>query len=116
MIPQCCIAAQEAGRAVSPAPDGCEAIDSQAVTLLLRRQNAQDRIEGRETFGWKDDDYAILDDERRIGRMYREQLPAGLKWRWFLHVMGASPNSGTADTLDEAKAEIAEAYARCGKS
>jgi hypothetical protein len=39
------------------------------MTLLLRRQNAQDRIEGREPFGWKDDDYAVIDDETRIGRM-----------------------------------------------
>ena len=86
------------------------------MTLLLRRQNAQDLVEGRQPLPWKHDDYAVLDDERRIGRMYQEQLPAGLKWRWFLHIMGASPNSGIADTLDEAKAEIAEAYARCGKS
>ena len=85
------------------------------MTLLLRKQNAQDRIEGRKSFGWKDTDYAVLDDETRIGRMYRETLPAGLKWRWFLHVMGAIPNSGHADTVDEAKAGIAEVYARCQK-
>jgi hypothetical protein len=83
------------------------------MTLLFRRQNAQDRIEGREPFGWKHDDFAVLDDETVIGRMYLEQLPAGLKWRWFLHIVGGSPNSGAADTLDEAKAEIAVAYERC---
>jgi len=54
----------------------------QAMTLLLRRQNAQDRGEGREPFGWKDDDFAVLDDETRIGRIYREQLPAGDKRCW----------------------------------
>ena len=43
----------------------------------LRKQNAQERIEGREPFSWKDADYAVLDDETRIGRIYREQLPAG---------------------------------------
>jgi hypothetical protein len=48
---------------------------------------------GREPFGWRDDDYAALDDETRIGRMYLEQLPAGVKWRWFLHVMGAPPTT-----------------------
>ena len=80
------------------------------MTLLLRKQNAQDRIEGRQPFGWKDDDYAVLDDERRIVRMYREQLPAGLRWMWFLHVTGASPKNGIADTLDEAKAAIAARY------
>jgi hypothetical protein len=52
----------------------------------------------------KDTDYAVLDDETRIGRMYLEQMPAGAKWCWFLQVMGASPNNGVADTLDEAKA------------
>ena len=54
------------------------------MTLLLRKQNAQDRIEGRKPFGWKDTDYAVLDDETRIGRMYLEQMPAGAKWCWFL--------------------------------
>ena len=79
------------------------------MTLLLRKRNAQ----GREPFGWKDHDFAVLDDEVRIGRMYLEQMPAGVKWRWFLHVAGASPNSGPADTIDAAKAAIAEAYERC---
>ena len=54
------------------------------MTLLLRKQNAQDRIEGRKPFGWKDTDCAVLDDETRIGRMYLEQMPAGAKWCWFL--------------------------------
>src|ERR1700730_13046201 len=85
------------------------------ITLLLRKENAQDRIEGRKPFAWKDTDYAVLDDETRIGRMYLEQMPAGRKWCWFLHVMGASSNSGHADTIDEAKAGIAELYARCQK-
>ena len=84
---------------------------------LLRKQNAQDRIEGREPFGWKDTDYAVLDSETRIGRMYLEQLPAGAKWCWFLQVMAAPlPNRGIADTLDEAKAEISAAYERCPKN
>jgi hypothetical protein len=83
------------------------------MTLLLRRQNAQDRHEGRQPLPWKHDDFAILDDEIVVGRMYLEQLPAGLKWMWLLHIMGASPNRGIADTLDEAKAEFAVAYERC---
>ena len=45
-----------------------------------------------------------------IGRIYRELVPAGVKWRWFLHIMGASPNSGSADTLDQATAELATCY------
>jgi hypothetical protein len=84
------------------------------VTLLLRRQNAQDRHEGRQPLPWQHDDFAVLDDETVIGRMYLEQMPAGDKWCWFLQVMGAPPpNRGIADTLDEAKAGIAEAYAQC---
>jgi hypothetical protein len=87
------------------------------MTLLLRKQNAQDRIEGREPFGRNDTDYGVLHDEIRIGRMYLEQLPAGEKWCWFLQVMGAPPpNRGIADTLDEAKAAIAAAYKRCPKN
>ena len=69
------------------------------MTMLLRKQNAQDRIEGPEPFGWQDHDFAVLDGETRIGRMYREQLPAGAKWCWFLQVTGAPPpKSGIADT------------------
>jgi hypothetical protein len=83
------------------------------MTLLLRRQNAQDLVEGRQPLPWKHDDFAVLDDERRIGRMYLEQMPAGDKWCWFLQVMGASSNRGIADTLDKAKAEFAVAYERC---
>jgi hypothetical protein len=49
--------------------------------------------------------------------MYLEQMPAGAKWCWFLQVMGAPPpKSAIADTLDEAKAEIAAAYERCRKN
>ena len=31
---------------------------------------------------------------------------------WLLHMTSASPNSGTADTLDEAEAAAAEVYGR----
>jgi len=52
------------------------------------------------------DDYAVLDDETPIGRIYKEQTLAGVKWRWFLQVTGAPlPNSGSADTLGGAKAK-----------
>jgi hypothetical protein len=47
------------------------------MTLLLRKQNAQDGIEGREHFGWKDHDFAVLDDETVIGRIYCEQVAGG---------------------------------------
>ena len=64
------------------------------MTIVLRTQRKQERIEGRmPTIEWRD----------IIGRVYREQIPAGTKWCWFLPIMGASPNSGNADTLDHAK-------------
>lgn len=82
------------------------------MTLLLRKQRHQELIEGRKpVIDWKDDDYAVLDDGTRIGRIYRERLPAGERWRWFIQVMGAPPpNNGMRDTLDEAKAAIKAKY------
>jgi hypothetical protein len=96
---------QEAARPVDPAPASPPAIGRQAMTLLLRKQNAQDRIEGRVPFGWKEDDYAVV-DETRIGRIYKGQLPAGEKWCWFLNGAfvaippGIQP-SGSVDTLEQ---------------
>jgi len=54
------------------------------ITLLLRKQRAQDRIKGRYSFDWGEDDYAVVDetqavDERQIGRIYKERVPAGVK-------------------------------------
>ena len=60
-----CHRTREGGRPVGTAPSGRKAIGGQAMTLLLRKRNAQ----GREPFGWKDHDFAVLDDEVRIGRM-----------------------------------------------
>jgi len=85
--------------------------DTAPMTLLLRRQNAQDRREGHEPLPWKPCDFAVLDDERRVGRMYREQLPVGVKWCWFIQITGApAPNQGTAGTLDEAMIAFKERY------
>jgi hypothetical protein len=84
------------------------------MTVFLRRQRAHDVIEGREPLDWKDDDYAVVDGTL-IGRIYKEQLPAGEKWRWFLNgaLVTMPPgiqSSGTADTLEQAKAEIVAQY------
>ena len=81
------------------------------MAITLRQQNEQERIGGRApVMVWQDDDYAVLDDDIVIGRIYRESVPAGVKWRWFLHIMGASPDSGSADALDQATAELATCY------
>ena len=86
------------------------------MTLLFRKQHAQDPIEGLDSFDWGEDDYAVVDetqvvDERQIGRIYTEKVPAGVKWLWSLQVARAPPpNEGIADTLDEAKAAFAKRY------
>jgi hypothetical protein len=94
-----------------PHPD-----EGSAVTLFLRKQRAHDIIEGLTPQEWPDDDYAVIDG-RSIGRIYRTRLPGGEKWCWFLqgpHAMipAGIVSSGHADTLDQAKAELAEQYRR----
>ncbi len=70
-------------------------------------------IEGREPGPWSnDDDYAVVEG-KLIGRIYRDRVPGGeTKWRWFLQSgpVVPQPNSGEADTLEEAKAVLAERY------
>jgi hypothetical protein len=81
------------------------------MTVILRKQHAQDRIEGREPpVDWSDDDYAVV-DETLIGRIYRQLVDADVKWLWFLQTVPAPPpNQGIADTLEEAKAALASRY------
>jgi len=85
------------------------------MTIFLRKQRVQDTIEGRQTtMDWSDTDYAVIDGFT-VGRIYAERLPAGVRWRWFLNGPGlprAVQAAGDADTLDEAKAEIADRYRR----
>lgn len=86
------------------------------MALLLRKQRAQDRIEGREPFDRPDDDYAIV-DETRVGRMYTQRIHGEMKWLWFLQTDPAPPpNSGMADTLDEAKAAFKKRYEEVKKA
>ena len=81
------------------------------MTLILSRMRAQDRIEGRAPVDTGEDDYAVV-AEARIGRIYREPVHGEMKWRLFPQTVPAPPpNSGMADTLDEAKATFAKRYA-----
>jgi hypothetical protein len=66
------------------------------MTLLLRKQRAQARIEGREPFDWPDDDYAVVADTI-VGRIYREMIIGKPKWRWFLQCIPQG-RSGKADS------------------
>jgi hypothetical protein len=79
--------------------------------LILRKTSTQARIEGLDPDGWSVTDYAVVDGETRVGRIYREPIHGEPKWRWFLQTEPAPPNSGMADTLDEAKAEFKKRYA-----
>jgi len=81
------------------------------MTLILRKQPAQDGIEGREPpRDWSDDDYAVV-DETLVGRIYRQQVEGDIKWLWFLQTVPAPPpNQGIADTLEEARAALAARY------
>jgi hypothetical protein len=82
----------------------------QTMTLILRKMRAQDRIEGRKPVDTGEDDYAVV-DETRIGRIYREPIHGEMKWRWFLQTVAAPPpDSGMADSLDEAKAALTRRY------
>jgi hypothetical protein len=81
------------------------------VTLILRKQHAQDRIEGQEPpADWSDDDYAVV-DETVVGRIYRQPVEGDLKWLWFLQTTPAQPpKQGIADTLEDARAALAARY------
>ena len=62
----------------------------------------------------KENDFAVIDGERNVGRLYCERLPEGVRWRWFLQAFDVVPvgirASGHADTLAEAKAEFLAEY------
>jgi hypothetical protein len=82
------------------------------MALLLRKTNAQARIQGCEP-GWGDADYTVLDDERIVGRICREMLLGESKWRWFLNTSPHAapvPHNGVCNSLDEAKAAFKERY------
>jgi hypothetical protein len=74
------------------------------MTLLLRKTRVQARIEGLDLCGWSEDDYAVVDGESRVGRIYREIIHGWPKWRWFMQTVPAPPpNQGMANLLEEAK-------------
>jgi hypothetical protein len=85
------------------------------VTIFLRKMEAHVVIEGPDPEPWSnDDDYAVVEG-KLIGRVYRDRVPGGeTKWRWSLQSRPVvpQPNSGEADTLEEAKAALAERHQR----
>ena len=79
--------------------------------LILRTQALQSKLEGKPAFTEDPDDYAVVVDGPSVGRIYRQtgsQLTSA-QWRWVLQK--PEFHGGYTATLDEAKAEIAKAYA-----
>jgi hypothetical protein len=75
------------------------------VPLLLRKSRAQARIEGWDASGWSEDDYAVVDETRVVGRIYREIHPRRTQVEMVpANRAGAASEQRLADTLDEAKA------------
>jgi hypothetical protein len=86
----------------------------QTVTLLLRTMRQQARIERWNPDIWAADDFAVIDPDinKRVGRIYPELIKGELKWLWFLQTEPAPPpNSGKAESLEEAKAAFKRRYA-----
>jgi hypothetical protein len=67
---------------------------------------------------WPDDDFAIVDADILVGRIYREMICGEPKWRWSIQQIPeagpgrgiAPPNHGFANSLDEAKAAFKKRY------
>lgn len=86
--------------------------------LLLRKQSLQSKLIGS-TAEWKDDDYAVLDGEEVIGRIYKiDGGPQDDQWKWSLnhHKFYKDRRSGIvlqaiAQSRDAAMAELKGEYA-----
>jgi hypothetical protein len=76
--------------------------------LYLRPQRADD-TPGRHPNSGNDRDDVVIDGTP-IRRIYVDRLPNGEKWLWFLHILRATPNQCIADTLEDAKAALADSY------
>jgi hypothetical protein len=84
-----------------------------AVPHSPKSQRPNDSSRVHEDHGRRPDGDRRLIERRpsRIGRIYSQQLQAGLKWHWSLEIAPASPpNQRIADTLEEAKAALARQY------
>jgi len=83
------------------------------MNIILPTQREQERIEGRAPLiEWNSDDYTVADGNLNIGRIYKTRLPTGDRWCWFLQTapIAPPPNTGSCDTLDDARAVLAARY------
>jgi hypothetical protein len=77
--------------------------------LILRTHEYQAKLEGQPSITDRENDFSVVVDGPQIGRIYLEQGgPSNGKWFWFLQV--SLYRKGMADTLDEAKDEIAKCW------
>jgi hypothetical protein len=75
------------------------------MTLILRTM--------KKHMGWEDakDDYAVLDGEKSVGRIYKEHSEA--RWFWSVNTSpfpAPPPNNGLAKSLEEAKQQFKQRY------
>ncbi len=75
------------------------------MTLLLRKQRAQDRIERREPLDWRDENYAIV-GEIKVGRICTQRIHGEMRWLWSLQTDLHRLQIAGSDTLDESKARF----------
>jgi hypothetical protein len=86
------------------------------MALVLRRQYVQDRKEGREPSGYSVDDYAVADDDVRVGRIHREVHNGVPRWLWSLQAGPGQPaDNGVTDTLERARAAVSERWGQMMK-
>jgi hypothetical protein len=83
------------------------------MTLILRKQHAQDRIEERQPPpDWTDDDYAVV-DEMLVGRIYRQQMQGDIKLRrlWWCMQDRTVERRGLAGALPFGPSDLIDALA-----
>ena len=73
--------------------------------LILRPMNRHAQLMGYVT-GWSPDDYAVLDEDRSVGRIHPETIHGELKWQWSINTSpypAPPPHTGMTNSLDDAK-------------
>jgi hypothetical protein len=75
------------------------------MTLILRRMNRHAELMGWST-GWSPDDYVVLDQDRSVGRIYKETTQSEPRWCWSINTSpypAPPPHNGIAKSLEDAK-------------
>jgi hypothetical protein len=62
---------------------------------------------------WGEDDFVVLDQEKSVGRIYKEILIGEIKWRWFVNTSpfpAPPPHSGFENSIEDAKTAFKKRY------